>query len=88
MITITGTGVNVRKGSIISGCRQYGLELLRWNILDNGICKAFLKKAGASSLEGRRRYVVYGVWCVTHEEALRYAVMYEATIAWHQNPTP
>lgn len=44
VIAITGTGVNIRKGSIISGYRQYGLELLYWNKLDNGIRKAFLEK--------------------------------------------
>ena len=37
-------GVNTRKGIIISGCRQYGLEVLRWTKLDNGFRKAFLEK--------------------------------------------
>ena len=44
MIAITGMGVNTRKGSVISGCRQHGLEVLRWTKLDNGFREAFLEK--------------------------------------------
>lgn len=44
MIAITSMGVNIRKGSIISGYKRYRLEILRWNMLVNGIRKAFLEK--------------------------------------------
>ena len=62
MITIMGTGVKVRKESIISGCRQYGLELLRWNKLDNGIRKAFLEKR-----EHQVSKAGDDIWCVVRD---------------------
>ena len=55
-------GVKTRKGSIISGCWQYALEVLRWSKLDNRIRKEFLEKR-----EHQDSKAGDDMWCVIRD---------------------